>query len=141
MAPWITRALPRLLDAGSTPRGLPYIVMERVDGHAIDLYCREEGLSIADRLKLLVQVCEAVEAAHRALIVHRDLKPSPAMRAVAICDQEPRSLSSTVRALSDAKKERLASQLQQTVSRLPAALSGDLDAIALKALQKEPNRR
>ena len=66
---------------------------------------------------------------------------SPAMRAVAICDQEPRSLLSTVRSLSENKKERLASELKLTANRLSAALSGDLDAIALKALQKEPDRR
>ncbi len=66
----------RLLDAGSTPRGLPYLVMERVEGLPIDRYCAERREPIDGRLDLFRLVCEAVEAAHRGLVVHRDLKPS-----------------------------------------------------------------
>ena len=64
----------RLLDAGHTPDGQPYLVMEYVDGTAIDVYARR--LQLRDRLRLFVSVCDAVAHAHRSLIVHRDLKPS-----------------------------------------------------------------
>ena len=64
-----------LLDGGATPSGQPYLVMEHVAGEAIDRYCEERGLSIEDRLRLFVKVCEAVHHAHRSLIIHRDLKP------------------------------------------------------------------
>ena len=65
----------RLLDGGSTPEGLPYLVMEYVDGTPIDRYCRERDLSIDDRIKLLLEVCSGIAHAHRSLIIHRDIKP------------------------------------------------------------------
>jgi eukaryotic-like serine/threonine-protein kinase len=66
----------RLLDGGTTTDGIPYIVMEYVDGKPIDTYCDELQLSIAQRLQLFRSVCSAVHSAHQNLIVHRDLKPS-----------------------------------------------------------------
>lgn len=66
----------RLIDGGISETGLPYFVMEYVEGKRIDDYCKEETLSISERLKLFQKVCEAVSYAHRNLIVHRDLKPS-----------------------------------------------------------------
>jgi serine/threonine-protein kinase len=66
----------RLLDGGSTGDGLPYLVMEHVEGRPIDVYCREEGLGLEERLDLFLAVCSAVELAHRNLVVHRDLKPT-----------------------------------------------------------------
>ncbi|MCA9297760.1 MAG: serine/threonine protein kinase, partial [Phycisphaerales bacterium] len=66
----------RLIDAGVTSEGLPYLVMEFVDGEPIDEYCRRARLSVEDRLKLFCDVCAGVHAAHRNLVVHRDLKPS-----------------------------------------------------------------
>jgi serine/threonine-protein kinase len=65
----------RLLDGGSTEEGLPYFVMEYVDGKPIDEYCDTERLSIAERLGLFRQVCAAVHFAHQNLVIHRDLKP------------------------------------------------------------------
>jgi len=65
----------RLLDGGSTPEGLPYLVMEYIDGTPIDRYCRERDLSIDDRIKLLLEVCSGIAHAHRSLIIHRDIKP------------------------------------------------------------------
>ena len=67
----------RLYDAGLTAAEAdPYFVMEQIQGQPITDYCRESKLSIEDRLRLAVDVCSAVEAAHQQLIVHRDLKPS-----------------------------------------------------------------
>jgi tetratricopeptide (TPR) repeat protein len=64
-----------LLDAGFANR-TPYLVMEWVEGKRIDDYCRDQGLHPNEILRLFLQVCDAVEYAHRALVVHRDLKPS-----------------------------------------------------------------
>jgi serine/threonine-protein kinase len=66
----------RLYDAGTSPEGLPYLVMERIDGAPIDAYCDRHRLSIAARLRLFLDLCDAVETAHRSLMVHRDLKPA-----------------------------------------------------------------
>jgi len=68
--------LARLLDGGAGPGGRPYLVMEYVEGRPIDVHCDEERLSVAERLRLFLQVARAVEDAHRNLIVHRDIKPS-----------------------------------------------------------------
>jgi serine/threonine protein kinase len=64
----------RLLDAGHTKSGQPYLVMEFVDGTPIDVYCRT--LPVEAKLKLFLLVCEAVAYLHRNLVIHRDLKPS-----------------------------------------------------------------
>ena len=66
----------RLLDAGTTDDGIPYIVMEYVDGTPLTRFVEENRLSIPARLELFLKVCAAVEVAHRNSVVHRDLKPS-----------------------------------------------------------------
>ncbi len=66
----------RLLDAGIGSEGQPYLALEYVQGIPITDYCQTHGLSVETRLKLFLQVCEAVSHAHANLIVHRDLKPS-----------------------------------------------------------------
>ena len=66
----------RLLDGGSTADGLPYLVMEYVEGLPITEYCDARSFSIEDRCRLLLPVCEALRHAHQNLVVHRDLKPS-----------------------------------------------------------------
>jgi eukaryotic-like serine/threonine-protein kinase len=70
------RNIARLLDGGTTADGIPYLVMEYVDGERIDLYCDRHHLSVKERLALFRGVCAAVHAAHQNLVVHRDLKPS-----------------------------------------------------------------
>lgn len=65
----------RLLDAGETRTGQPFLVMEYVHGEPIDKYCDGRALSLKDRLQLFIKVCAAVQYAHQNLIVHRDLKP------------------------------------------------------------------
>jgi tRNA A-37 threonylcarbamoyl transferase component Bud32/tetratricopeptide (TPR) repeat protein len=64
----------RLLDAGHTDDGQPYLVMEYIDGVSIEEYCA--SLSLREVLRLFLAVCDAVGYAHRNLIIHRDLKPS-----------------------------------------------------------------
>ncbi|MCC7054702.1 MAG: serine/threonine protein kinase [Gemmatimonadaceae bacterium] len=64
-----------LLDGGVTPDGLPYFVMEHIDGEPITLWCDARSLDVPARLALFLQVCSAVSAAHQKLVVHRDLKP------------------------------------------------------------------
>lgn len=66
----------RVLDGGSTEDGLPYFVMELIDGQSILDYCRERTLGTNERLQLFRQVCAAVQYAHQRLVIHRDLKPS-----------------------------------------------------------------
>ena len=66
----------RLLDAGTTPEGSPYLVMEYVDGQPITHACDTRRIDVAGRLRLFRTVCDAVQHAHQALVVHRDLKPS-----------------------------------------------------------------
>ena len=66
----------RLLDGGSTEEGLPYLIMEYVEGVRIDEYCDTHKLSITERLQLFRAVCLAVQYAHENLVIHRDLKPS-----------------------------------------------------------------
>ena len=65
----------RLLDGGATEDGVPYLVMEYVEGQPITKYCDERNLAIRERLKLFLKVCDAIDYAHRNLIVHRDIKP------------------------------------------------------------------
>jgi serine/threonine-protein kinase len=66
----------RMLDAGLSDRGQPYLVMEYVDGRHLDTYCDQHRLGITERLQLFLGVCDAVAYAHRNLVVHLDLKPS-----------------------------------------------------------------
>ena len=66
----------RVLDAGSSEDGRPFLVMELVEGSAITDFCDRERLDVHARLRLFVQVCEAIQHAHGKGIIHRDLKPS-----------------------------------------------------------------
>ncbi|WP_166212745.1 serine/threonine-protein kinase [Cognatiluteimonas telluris] len=66
----------RLLDAGISEDGQPYLALEYVDGEPITDWCRARGLPLQARLRLFLQTCDAVSHAHANLIVHRDLKPS-----------------------------------------------------------------
>jgi eukaryotic-like serine/threonine-protein kinase len=66
----------RVLDAGSTPSGRPYFVMELVDGAPIDAYCDRRKANVRERLRIFEQVCRGVQHAHEKGVVHRDLKPS-----------------------------------------------------------------
>jgi len=65
-----------LLDGGETDEGVPYLVMEYVDGVPIDEYCERENYSLEQRIALFGDVCAAVHFAHTNLVIHRDIKPS-----------------------------------------------------------------
>ena len=64
-----------LLDGGTTDDGLPYVVMEYVEGIPLDAYVRYQGLGIDECLDLFLQICSAVSYAHECLVIHRDIKP------------------------------------------------------------------
>jgi len=65
-----------LLDGGVTADDRPYLVMQYVDGKPITEWCREQKLTVRERLELFITVCDTVQAAHNNLVVHRDLKPA-----------------------------------------------------------------
>jgi serine/threonine protein kinase len=69
-------SIAKVFDAGATPDGQPYFVMEYVHGVPITDYCDQKRLKIEDRLALFIKVCEAVQHAHQKAIIHRDLKPA-----------------------------------------------------------------
>jgi eukaryotic-like serine/threonine-protein kinase len=66
----------RLLDGGTTEEGIPYLVMELIDGQPITEYCDGQRLDTSARLRLFTHVCAAVQYAHQRMVIHRDLKPS-----------------------------------------------------------------
>jgi non-specific serine/threonine protein kinase/serine/threonine-protein kinase len=77
----------KVFEAGASPEGRPYIVMEYVPGLPITDYCDRHRLTIHERLGLFLQVCEGVQHAHQKAIIHRDLKPSNVL--VQELDQKP----------------------------------------------------
>ncbi len=77
----------RVFDAGATPDGRPYFVMELVKGVPITTFCDENRLTPRERLTLFVQVCAAVQHAHQKGVIHRDIKPSNVL--VALYDDRP----------------------------------------------------
>ncbi len=66
----------KLLDGGTTEQGLPYLVMEYVDGQPVDEYCESRQMAIDDRMKLFRTICRAVQHAHNRFVAHCDIKPS-----------------------------------------------------------------
>jgi serine/threonine protein kinase/tetratricopeptide (TPR) repeat protein len=81
-------AIARVFDAGSTPEGRPYFVMEYVPGLPITEYCDKHQLTVKERLELFMQVCDGVQHAHQKAIIHRDLKPSN----VLVAEQEGKAV-------------------------------------------------
>ena len=199
-------SIARLYDAGIDEHGRPYIAMEYIDGQPIDVYCRDHALDLRARLKLFLEVTQAVAYAHGRLVLHRDLKPANVLvdaaghvhlldfgiakllddtGAGADLTQEqgrvltlnyaspeqiagqPLGVTADVYALGVMLYELLTGALPYTLKRntagamedailagdapllstrvadkrLARALRGDLDAIILKALSKQPEQR
>src|SRR5262249_29461845 len=76
-----------VLDAGQTPTGRPYFVMDLVKGVPITSYCDEHQLTPRERLSMFLPVCQAIQHAHQKGIIHRDLKPTNIL--IADCDGQP----------------------------------------------------
>ena len=66
----------RMFDAGTTAEGLPFLVMDYIDGRPVTAFCEERGLDTHAKLKLFIEICEGVQHAHDRQVVHRDLKPN-----------------------------------------------------------------
>ncbi len=69
-------SIAKVFDAGATPQAQPYFVMEYVEGRPITAYCDVKKLSIPERLRLFIQVCDGIQHAHQKAIIHRDIKPA-----------------------------------------------------------------
>jgi len=119
----------RLLDGGTTAEGLPYLIMEFVDGQPIHRYCAARQLDLAERLRLFVQVCSAVHYAHQRLIIHRDIKPS---NILITADGIPKLLDFGIAKILDPERGPLRSTATVSMVRLltpayasPEQLRGD----------------
>ena len=108
----------RLHGGAVTPGGLPYLIMEYVEGERLDEYCDKRHLSIEDRLALFRKVCAAVAHAHQHLVVHRDLKPAN-IRVTP--EGEPKLLDFGIATLLDPE---IAPDAQQTVTMFAAMTPG-----------------
>lgn len=103
----------KLLDGGTTDAGLPYFVMDYIEGVPIDEYCDTRKLSTVERLRLFRIVCSAVHYAHQNLVVHRDLKPSNILIAA---DGTPKLLDFGIAKLMN--PELAAANIEQTLTVL-----------------------
>ena len=88
----------RLLDAGTTEDGLPYFVMEYVEGERIADFCSAHQLTVRERLELFLKVCAAIQVAHQRLVVHRDVKPG---NILVTAEREPKLLDFGIAKLLD----------------------------------------
>ena len=105
----------RVLDAGETDGGQPYLVMEYVDGEPLDYFADRQTLDLRDRLLLFLEICGAVQYAHQNLIVHRDLKPA---NILVTADGVPKLLDFGIAKLLDREGNAAAPALTRLNDRL-----------------------
>jgi eukaryotic-like serine/threonine-protein kinase len=105
----------RLIDAGETEEGNPYLVMEYVHGEPLDRYCDREQLGLRERLQLFLDICAAVQYAHQNLVVHRDLKPA---NILVTAEGAPKLLDFGIAKLLDAGEAAAAMALTRMNDRL-----------------------
>jgi serine/threonine protein kinase/TolA-binding protein len=105
----------RLIDAGETEEGNPYLVMEYVHGEPLDRYCDREQLGLRERLQLFLDICGAVQYAHQNLVVHRDLKPA---NILVTAEGAPKLLDFGIAKLLDAGEAAAAMALTRMNDRL-----------------------
>ncbi|KAF1698380.1 hypothetical protein CSC62_05585 [Pseudoxanthomonas jiangsuensis] len=129
----------RLYDGGTTAAGLPYLVMEFVDGQPLDAYCRARALDLRQRLALFVRICRAVQAAHARLVVHCDLKPG---NILVRADGEPVLLDFGISRLLDegGEGERLvfctpAYAAPETLAGEPVGMASDVFSLGVLLLE------
>ncbi len=105
----------RLLDAGETEEGNPYLVMEYVHGEPLDRYCDRQRLGVRERMQLFLDICSAVQYAHQNLVVHRDLKPA---NILVTAEGAPKLLDFGIAKLLDAGEAAAAMALTRMNDRL-----------------------
>ena len=103
----------RLLDGGTTDDGLPYFVMEYVDGARVTDYAFAQNLTVRERVELFLKICGAVQFAHQNLIVHRDLKPA---NILVTAEGEPKLLDFGIARLLDPESDAADGALQLTIA-------------------------
>lgn len=103
----------RLLDGGITDEGLPYLVMEYINGIRVDDFCKINNLGTEQRLQLFCTVCAAVEYAHKNLVIHRDIKPA---NILVTAEAVPKLLDFGIAKLLDPESDELA--LTRTTERM-----------------------
>ena len=114
-----------LVDAGISPGGQPYLVLEYVDGQPIDQYADARGLDVESRLRLFLDVLDGVTHAHASLIVHRDIKPANVLVSV---DGSVKLLDFGIAKLVDADADADATRSQPRGSRPHARAEPGADA-------------
>ncbi len=105
----------RVLDGGTTSEGLPFLVMEYIEGTSIDTFCNQHKLSIRERLQLFLKICAAVQSAHQKLVVHRDLKPG---NILVTAEGEPKLLDFGIAKLLDPNAWDVSLEQTQTGLRM-----------------------